>query len=146
MADATYDPTLATDLDKIRFLIQDTDVSTGNYAFKDAEINGMLAIWVSYKSCAIACCEILAIKYANMSEEKEIGSLRLAYANRAQKYKMLAEMLRQQVLKFVKPYCGGISDSDKTDYQTDSDAVQPAFKRGMMKEKLPIIDYNDQTQ
>jgi len=141
---ASYDPSLSTNLDKIRFLIQDTD--TTNYQLQDLEIAGMLSIYGSYKTTAVACCEVLAIKYGNSAELKVVGALRLSYADRAKKYMNLAKLLRSQVFKFVAPYVGGISQTDKEINQTDSDADQPFFKRNMQREKLPTIDYNDRNQ
>ena len=137
----SYDPKLTSDLDKVRFFLRDTDSS--NYLFTDDEINGVLLVYDSWKIATVVCCETLAAKFSGISEDKTIGMLRLRYMDRAKKYRELAKLLRSQLLRFALPYYGGGSYSDKAIMEQDSDAIQPAFKRGMQKERLPIIDYNE---
>ena len=138
MVIGTYTDTLPTDLDKVRYLIQ--DVNAADFYFSDNEINAMLGIWGSYHSTSIACCEILASKFIIKAEDKTVGKLTLKYGNLAQKYADLAKVLRFQLLKFIQPFLGGLTQSDKEGNEEDSDLVQPAFRRGMMKQKLPDID------
>lgn len=132
---ATYDPALDTDLDKVRFFIQDTN--TDNAMFQDEEISAMLGIYGTYKATAINCCEVLAARFAGEAESKKIGNLTITFGDKAAKYAALAKTLRNQMTKFVLPYLGGQSRSDKAINEGDADNVQPAFKRGIMKQKLP---------
>ena len=137
MVIGTYDDTLPIDLDKVRYMIQDTNIE--DFYFSDNEITAMLGIWGGYQSTAIACCEILASKFIMKAEDKTVGKLTLKYGNLAKKYADLAKVLRFQLLKFVQPYLGGVSISDKATNEEDADRTQPAFRRNIMKQKLPTI-------
>ena len=137
-ATGTYTDTLPTDLDKVRYLIQDTN--TTDFYFSDNEITAMIGMWGSYNSTAIACCEILASRFIQKAESKTVSKLILNYGNLAKKYAELAKVLRLQLLKFNAGYLGGLTHSDKEANEEDSDICQPAFKRGMMKQKLPDQD------
>jgi len=138
---ATYTSTLPTDKDKVRFLIQDTVVATA--MLQDEEITAMLGIYGTYKSTAVACCEVLSAKFAGEAESKKIGNLTIDFRDKATKYAKLAILLRSQTMKFVLPYLGGQSQSDKETNQLDADNVQPAFRRGIMKQKTPDLTPED---
>ncbi len=138
---ATYSSTLPTDRDKVRFFIQDTDIT--NALLQDEEITAMLAIYGSYKSTAIACCEVLAAKFAGEAESKTIGNLSIEFRDKSAKYTAMAKTLRAQTLKFVQPYLGGQSHSDKETNELDSDNVQPFARRGIMKQKTPDLTPED---
>ena len=134
---ATYNSSLTSDLDKVRFLIQDTDVTAAQ--LQDEEINGTISMYGSYKAAAVACCEVLASKYAGSDDLKKIGNLTVSnFLNKSRKYTELARIIRGQVFKFISPYLGGQSISDKEINQDDDDNVQPSFKRGMMKQNVVI--------
>ena len=137
-ATGTYTDTLPTDLDKVRYLIQDTN--TTDFYFSDNEITAMLTLWGSYNSTAIACCEILASRFIQKAENKTVSKLSLSYGDLSKKYASLARVLRLQLLKFNTGYLGGLTHSDKETNQIDADLVQPAFKREIMKQKLPSIE------
>ena len=137
-ATGTYDDTLATDLDKIRYLIQDT--TDTNFFFSDNEILGMSSMYGSYQSTAISCCEVLAARFIQKAESKTVSKLILNYGNLAKKYATLANTLRFQLLKYNAAYLGGLTHTDKEINETDADLVQPAFKRNIMKHKLPDQD------
>ena len=125
----SYDTNLNSNKDKIRFLIQDTNPD--NSYFQDEEIEGMLVIYSSYKTTAVACCEVLAAKFASDADNKKVGELDLQYRSRSDKYKKLAQTLRAQTLKFVIPYAGGVSRADVLANERNEYISKPAFKRGL---------------
>lgn len=125
----SYDPSLPTYVDKIRFLIQDTNPE--NVYLQNEEIEALLGIYRSYKTVAVACCEILAVRFAADADDKKVGELELQYRLRSQRYMMLAKTLRAQVLKFIIPYAGGVSRADIRVNERDESTSKTAFKRGM---------------
>ncbi len=64
----TYTDTLLTDIDKVRFWIQDTIESKGplpdNRNFSDAEVNGLLSIESSWQQAVAAGFETLSAAWA----------------------------------------------------------------------------------
>jgi hypothetical protein len=128
---ATYNKALTSSLDKVRFLIHDTDTTSAQ--LDDDEINAIITLYGSYKSAAVACCESLAAKYAGEAESKRIGNLSISFSSASKKYATLADILRRQVHRFVVPYLGGQSKSDKEINLEDDDNVQPFAKRDIMK-------------
>jgi hypothetical protein len=128
---ATYDSTLSTDKDKVRFYIQDTD--TANAQMQDEEITAMISLHGSYKEAAIVCCETLAMGYAGQDDSRKIGNMTLSnFFAKSKRYLELAKILKARFSNVITPYAGGISVSGKETYAEDSDIVQPAFKRNMM--------------
>ena len=138
---ATYNPAMPANLDKVRFLIQDTVVATA--MLQDEEINFMLIEYPNYKMAAANCADVLSSKFASSAEDRAIGNLRLHYADKAKKYADLANRLRAQASKVVLPYAGGISKADKNAINDDTDRVEPSFRRGQMKQALPSVDIAD---
>lgn len=138
---ATYNTAMTTNVDKVRFLIQDTVVASA--MLQDEEISFMLTLYPNFRLAAANCADILASKFANMAEDKTIGNLRLSYGDKSKKYAALANSLRMQASKVILPYAGGISESDKETIEEDQDRVNPAFKRNQMNEKLPALDITE---
>lgn len=62
----TYDPTLDTDLDKVRFTIGDT--ATPNHLIEDAEITAMLASAGSVNVASYKICHHIAAKFARQAD------------------------------------------------------------------------------
>ena len=137
----TYDSSMPTPKDKVRFLIQDT--VTTNQLLQDEEINFMLVDYPNYKMAAANCADVLSSKFSGMADERKIGNLTLKNSDRSKKYADLANRLRMQASKFILPYAGGISQSDKQTTEDDTDRVKPFAKRGAMDQKLPEIDGTD---
>jgi len=138
---ATYDSSMTTNKDKVRFLIQDTVVATA--MLQDEEINFMLIEYPNYKMAAANCADVLSSKFASAAESRTIGNLKLEYSDKAKKYADLASRLRMQASKFILPYAGGISQADKEAINDDTDRIEPSFRRGQMKQALPSVDIAD---
>lgn len=138
---ATYDPSLTTPKDKVRFLIQDTNIATA--MLQDEEINFVLTDYPNYKLAACVCAETLSLKFASMPQEKKIGNLSLTYGDRAKKYSDLANKLRAQASKVLLPYAGGISKADKNITNNDDDRVKPTFSRDMQEALSSVVSTDD---
>ncbi len=118
----------SSDKDAVRFLIGDTD--TNNQLLQDEEINYLLTTQGSVYAAAAEAAMSIAAKFARLADQT-VGDLRISYSQRAEAYKALADSLsRRGDLKFVEPYAGGISKSDKESVELDTDRVEPAFERG----------------
>lgn len=84
----TYDPALSTDLDHVRFLVDDTDVSTASSAqLSDEEILAVIAeqnaTGKALKYFAAGrCWQVLASRWSSSGSgitEKQVGRLRIKY-------------------------------------------------------------------
>ena len=95
----TYVGTLVTDLDKIRFKLQDTVSGSGikpnGGNFTDEEINGLLAIEGTVNRTVSALYEALAVVWSNYVDT-QVGARREALSTVADKYMNLASKWRDQ--------------------------------------------------
>jgi len=80
---------------------------------------------------AYRAAEILARKYA-MKVDLAVGDYRESFSDIAKRWQELAaELRRKATLYGAKPYAGGISESDKKRIESDTDRLEPDFRRGM---------------
>lgn len=120
----SYDATLATEMDRVRFLIRDTD--TDRQLFQDEEIDWLLTTEDNiYKAAATLCDQLVASRSGVSS--KKISEFSITYDTKV--YQQLAASLRARGGFNEMPYAGGISIADKAIMQDDSDALQPKIKR-----------------
>lgn len=136
----TGNPT-TDDGDKIRLLIGDTSTSTGSEIFADGEIDYFNAAKPNvFLSAALAIESIMgSTRGDDLSaglSSKKVGDLALTFRSGAAQgsYLTLREKiknLRMEGVRQVKPYAGGISESDKDSAEQDSDWERPAFTVGM---------------
>lgn len=116
-----------SDLDAIRFLLDDTDST--DYQFEDAELEYLIGLFPNniYYAAAVGA-ERLASKFSsspNISADGvsySQGSLARNWFNRAKELRYLGKRLNR-----AKPYVGGISESDKESVENDEDRVEPHF-------------------
>lgn len=115
--------------DEVRFLIQDTDAQ--DPLLQDEEINFLLNQNNDQtKIAAIKAAEVISSQFSRLADTT-IGDFSIKHSQRAQTFMQLAEQLRDQAGKTrVKPFAGGISKSDKTAVEGDTDRVKPSFKKG----------------
>lgn len=112
-------------LDKVRFSLGDTNAKTAN--FTDGEILALLDdAGDNPVAAALLACDALVAKYAGACDES-VGSVSMAYSQKADGYRRLADTLRARLAKGAIPYAGGISRADKRRQQMDGDRVQPQF-------------------
>lgn len=118
-------------LDKVRFLVQDTD--SADQQLSDQEVTAMLADSNSNAYiAAIACVRALMSKYTRRAD-KSVGDLSISWSQIAKGYQALIASLSLQAALSgaAAPYAGGISISDKQIDEANTDRVEPAFKKGL---------------
>lgn len=131
----SYDPTLATDRDKIRRLIG--DVITGQQLLSNEEITAALAQESTVTLAAALCCEWLAAQYAR-EVDVQIGSgssnaegLK-KLSQRCGQYRTMAKSLRQRGASLAVP-SAAITNSDKEVLTGNTDWIKPDFERHMQR-------------
>ncbi len=128
----TYSSSLATDKDRVRFLIGDTD--TNDQLIQDEEITWLLAEHPSVRSAAAEACEAIARKFARQVDVS-VDDVRVSASQRAERYQNLAAALRAQDARTGKaiplPSAPGLSQATKGDREADEDLVQPFFRRNL---------------
>lgn len=122
----------ANDRDKIRFLVQDTDVV--DQLLSDEEIAWLLTKNGVQESAAEAA-EAIAAKFSRKADTT-VGEVRVALGQRAEGYRKLAASLRARTGIEAEVYAGGLSRDEKTSDAEDTDLVQPTFTRGQMDNPL----------
>lgn len=128
----TYSTSLATDKDRVRLYIGDTD--TSNQLFSDEEIEALLTVNdddVFETSAQLA--ESLAAKYARYNTLK-IDSFSINYKERADQYSELAKRLRASAGSvagaYASPVVTGISISEMDSVREDTDRNPSRFEIG----------------
>lgn len=130
----SYNTSLATDKDTVRFLIGDTD--TTDQQLSDEEINGLLTLTGSTMAAAIRAARGLAAKYSRRAD-KWVGDLKILASQKAKAYLALAEELENGgsslsgTRTHQRPFAGGISVAGKEALEDDDDWPRTSFQRGM---------------
>jgi hypothetical protein len=133
------DTSLATsEKDQVRLLIGDTD--TNDQLLSDEAI----AFYLSQRGdsvnlAAADACDSIAAKYARQVDTKN-GQLSVSASQRAEAYRKLGADLRAQNAELCGAFFGGQSIDGKIELETDTDAIQPRFARGM-NDVMPEVDY-----
>lgn len=123
----------ASDRDQVRFLIGDTDST--DKQLQDEEIAYLLAQYPDARQAAAQAAWAVAAKYARLASSHSVGDTAYAYGSRQQYYESLAAQLNSRSLQSARPYCGGISLSDKARVEGDADRNAGPFKDGQMDNK-----------
>lgn len=130
----TYIPDYSLQRDRVRDLIGDTD--SGDQLLTDEQIGkyttgGQLAQGNDYLAAA-ACAGDIATKFARRVS-MSAGGTSVQLNQQAEAYRAMVKDLRAKALRLggAAGYAGGISISDKSVQQDDTDAVIPAFTRQM---------------
>lgn len=79
---ATYEPTLPTSRDKVRFLVGDTDVDPGPAQLQDEEIDWILTEQSNVHFAAARALSVLLMRWGNAGEgvlEKRVEDLELRW-------------------------------------------------------------------
>lgn len=126
----TYDPTMASDRDKVRFRLGDTVAAAA--LLQDEEINVLLADAGSVTNATIAGADALAMRFASLAQSMtdDIGQS-VNYGDRAARYRDLANRLRATASRLALPFAGGISQGNKDAIAANTDRVTPAFTRDL---------------
>lgn len=125
----SYNEALTSSIDKVRFLVGDTDESDPQ--FQDEEIAWALTVSSDVYMAAIIVCRAAIARYSRQVS-KSVGDLSISASEKAQHYRDLVSDLEQQAAMTALvpiPYAGGRTISDMETDETDADLVQPAFRR-----------------
>jgi len=124
----TGDPT-SSDLDEVRFLVQDTEELEP--LFDDSEISYAIAANANNLLAASMLCEVLSVKFAREADQT-VGDLVEKLSQRSFMYSSMATVFRKRGnMMGAAPYVGGISIAGKKIYTDDTDRVSPSFTKGM---------------
>ncbi len=126
----TYnDADLTTDLNKVRRLVG--DVNSTSPEFQDEEMNFFIDEEANIYSAAALACTNLAVRYAQHID-KSLDGFSLSASQKYEHYKELAAeyTAKAKVKGTPQVYSGGISVSDKTTIEADTDIPTPDFYRG----------------
>lgn len=89
----SQDPT-ASDLDWVRWKVQDTD--TNDHLVEDEEIEAEIAALGTKELAAVAVARVIARKFARLASGKSLGKKASQYADRAKQYAALAKQLEEE--------------------------------------------------
>lgn len=122
----SYNP-IQTDRDKVRFLVGDTDNTSQKIS--DEEITYVLTERGDVRFAAAMCARAIAASFAALVS-KQVGDLRISYAERQKHYLDLAKQLEMDgSISAASPFAGAISQADKETREQDTDRVVPAIER-----------------
>ena len=125
----SYDSSLSTSKDRVRWLIGDTD--TDNEYAKDEEIQWALTQEKNvYMAAAAVAMAIYRKNREGGVQELTVGETKIKY-DRAMEFRALAEDLRMRGSTYKVPSAGGVYEDDRETYEEDTDLIQPAFGVGM---------------
>lgn len=131
----TYSESLATNRDKVRLLIQDTESSGALFSdeelcFLESEHGSATDIYPT----ALAAIDLAIVSLSRKAQSKSVGGLSINYGDRARSLtyaRERIEILMRRKSGAPTPYAGGISVSDKTVDENDDD-ISRHFRVGQM--------------
>ncbi len=119
----TYDNTLATDRDKVRFEIQDTE--TSDQLFADEEIAAVLTAEGSVSYTVLSLAKKLMIKFARLVDTS-VGRVSESASQRFAAYKTIVDKLEAELgASYAMPSFGGVEVSANDALDADDTLVQP---------------------
>lgn len=124
----SYSGDLTDSKNFVRFTIGDTNKD--DVLLSDEEIQSLLVIHKTKEAAAVEACLAIAAKLARLADEK-VGDVSVSFSQRAQAYERLAVKLRARFATDLDIHAGGISESDKTIVESDTDRKPPIFKIGL---------------
>lgn len=127
----------ASDLDRVRFQLGDTDST--DPMLQDAEIQYCIDQESSFLGAIARACEAIAQRFSREASFKA-GDLSQDLLGRAKHWSERADEYRKRAFSAHAPVAGGLSKSAKEAQEQDKDAVQPYFKRGMQDRTGPGSD------
>jgi hypothetical protein len=125
---ASYDSSLSTTRDWLRFRLQDTVVSPATAAlFSDEELDALLAengdnVW----KAAYQAARALAARFRHLAS-MSVGDTSLTFADQAAGYTAMAAEFQANF--GGTPFTGGVSRADVQGRQDNTDRVTPFFER-----------------
>lgn len=127
----SYDPTLPTDLDKVRLALGDTDSTAP--LLSNEEITAMLETYIGVLQTAAPLAESLAAKFARRVNIS-VDGLSKSYSDLSRNFALLAERLRARATDEAgglgMPLISGVSIAAMTSVDDNTDRVPSQFKIG----------------
>ena len=128
----TYNSSLSTDKDRVRWLIGDTSNADATEFSKDEEIQWALTQEANiYMAAASVAMAIYRKSREGGVQELKVGETRIRY-DRAMEFRALAEDLRARGSPYKNPTAGGVEKSDTESMEEDTSLIQPSFGVGML--------------
>tara|TARA_R110000824_G_scaffold159878_1_gene334458 strand:+ start:2193 stop:2627 length:435 start_codon:yes stop_codon:yes gene_type:complete len=124
----SFSDSIATDKDKVRLKIGDTD--TDDQLLSNETIDALLVIRADVTLCAIDCVRAILAKLARDIDRSAVGMS----GQRSQKITHYEGVLRNLVKESggeVRMKVGGISQDAADTLRDDSDFIKPSFSVGM---------------
>lgn len=134
-----------SDLDAVRFLIQDTIEASAE--MQDEEIDYLLDLAGSTGEAALMAARTLHAKYAKLVD-REVGDLRIWYSQRARAWLQTIRSLESTLstLSPVTVYMGGQDRSEQETDEANESLVQPRFRVGQNDLRFPVNELTDDGQ
>ena len=137
----SYNIPHVTDIDKVRMLIQDTNID--DYSFQDEEIETYLSLFGSVIQASIMICYSYATKFAvNSNEEFEVDDIRVKEGkDKANNFLKIAKQLEKRIesgfdiSEGAAIHFGGIYERDissNREDQTNNIIVDNPFYNGVL--------------
>ncbi len=123
----TYNQNLSSDLDKVRFEIQDTD--TADQLFSNEEINATLTLQGSVGGAVLKLAKKLMVKFARFVDTS-VGRVSESASQRYAAYKEIVDRFEQEEAALCMPSFGGTVISNNEALDSDPTLVQPETKVG----------------
>src|SRR3990167_6006770 len=129
---------LTDNSDAVRVLVGDVGTSTSTTWLDDAEYDYFLSIAPNNLIAAQHAAISLAAVFAGPSGagedwvERKVGDLTIKRSEAtgiAAEFRALSKEYARKAAAGITPFAGGISMSDKSDVEADTDRVRPAFTR-----------------
>jgi hypothetical protein len=123
----TYDQTLASDLAKVRFEIQDTE--TSDQLFSDEEIGAVLTAQGSVRAATLYLARRLMMRFARLVDTT-VGRVSESASQRYAAYKEIVANIEAEQASLCLPSFGGTTVSANEALDANTDLVQPETKIG----------------
>jgi len=128
----SYDPSLTTNKDRVRWLIGDTSNVTATELSKDEEIQWAITQEANiYMAAASVAMAIYRNARAGGVQELKVGETRIRY-DRSMEMLSLANDLRTRGSAYKVPTSGGVDKAETEAMDADTSLIQPSFGVGMM--------------
>lgn len=127
---ASFDASLDSDKDFVRFLIGDTNDS--NFFVQDETI---IAVLGEENNKYVAASRVAKGIYMQLTgggtlEDRKVGETRIRYQT-AQRFKQIADDLKNRGAAYMMPWSGGIYKTDRDAFDNNSEKLGIDIARGM---------------
>jgi hypothetical protein len=119
------------DIDKVRLLIGETDITDDVSNIEDEEIDFFISEEANvYMAASMAALAVARKLQSGGLEDLKVGETRIR-TKRVSELTALADRLRDRGSAYKLPSAGGVYVADKEAYEKDTTLIQPQFKTEM---------------